>query len=77
MKEHNDFILVIMLQVVVSLNKIATTENLTDILTKFVLKYVWYCISEVLWKNLNFFFQINMFLMFSDHFDVLMSKIIF
>jgi hypothetical protein len=48
MKEHNDFILVIMLQVVVSLNKIATTENLTDILTKFVLKYVWYCISEVL-----------------------------
>ena len=32
------------------------------------------------WKNLNFFFsllQINIFLVFSDHFDVLVSKIIF
>jgi len=28
-------------------------------------------------KNLNFFFKINMFLMFSNHFDILISKIIF
>jgi len=42
------FILVIMSQVVLSVNKIATTENLINILTKLVLERVWYCISETL-----------------------------
>jgi hypothetical protein len=40
------------------------------------------CFGSAFEKNLNlnfifFFAEINIFLMFSDHFDVLMSKIIF
>ena len=42
---------------------------------------VCFCISKVFLKKINFFLffllQINMFLVFSDIFDMLLSKIIF
>jgi hypothetical protein len=42
---------------------------------------VWHCCWKALFKKFEFFFFFlllsNMFLMFSNHFDVLISKIIF
>jgi hypothetical protein len=41
-------------------------------------KVVWHCGRKTLLTNFElFFFKLIKFLIFSDHFDVLMSKIIF
>ena len=39
---------------------------------------VYFCVLKIFLKKIKFFylFQINIFLVFSDHFDILISKII-